>query len=109
MFLQYEEEMLLEDVNFPLKVVGDRLYDKADNLIADKLDDDISDRLTGKFIEVEDIEARFELNKSGMFVDIKTGLSVGNIRGWSRLQHKPEPRKRKDNIAHYLVNRLNAR
>ncbi len=109
MYLQYDEELLFEDVNFPLRLIDDIIYDKADNAIADKIDDDVAHKMSGEFKEVEDVNSRFELNEAGEFIDNKTNVVVGRIIGWSRLRDKGQPQKRQDNIANYLINRLNAR
>ena len=44
---------------------------------------------------------------SGDFYDREKGVRIGCVRGWGRLQYKPAPEKRQDNIAQYILQCIN--
>ena len=43
----------------------------------------------------------------GNFYDREYGVRIGCVRGWGRLQYKPNAERRQDNMANYIVQCLN--
>ncbi len=105
--LQYDESTLLEDIAFPLRVQGNYLFDYADNMIADNLNEEITELVEGEYIDIEQVGDNYKLDGDDIIND-KTGLRVLRIRGWGRLQYKDKARFRQKNIVKYLTDRLNA-
>lgn len=106
---QWDIDMLLEDITFPLKAKGQRLIDDADNVILESDDYDLVEKLEGKFKDLETISTnKFSRDYDGQILDRRSDVVLAKVKVWERVKHKGEPQKRVTNIANYLTNILNA-
>lgn len=105
---QYNEEMLFEDINFPLRHEHGCIFDKSDNIIVRDIDNDVAKKLTGKYKEIDETTDRYENDLDGNLIDRETSLTIGVVDVWSRLIHKDEPTHRTQNVIYYITDRLNA-
>lgn len=101
-------KLLKQDVVFPIKKDewGNYIWDNDQNMIAMLFDEELYEKIVGNYKEAQNNSNTFKLKK-GEFVNVETREIAGLVRGWGRLQYKDKPEKRQDNIAEYLLSRLN--
>ena len=107
-FLQYDEEMLFEDLNFPLRNKSGVLLDRFNNLIIEDIEEDLAEILHGKYREVENVENKYYYNMDGEIFNSENDVIICQVKIWHLVSGKDAPTARVRNILNYLTDRLNA-
>lgn len=115
------KKLLLDTICFPIKAHHMYIFgDNSSQIIADLVHGDF-DRNNGytEDVHVRNICAKIEgeykkpSKKQGTEYTLKDGIFYYNnvpvmrVRGWGRIQYMDDPEKRQDNVAEYLLLRLN--
>lgn len=116
----FNKQLLLEDITFPLRIDDwcVFIWDSNRNMVA-MFDDsrEISTDASKLIIEALNSyinepdrplkESPKVILKNGNFYDVNNRLFL-ITRGWGRLQQKPNPEARQDNISNYILNAINS-
>lgn len=107
-FLQYDEEMLFEDLNFPLKNKNGILVDCFNNLLIEDIDEEIAEVLHGKYREVESVIDKYYYNMDCEILNSENDVKICQVKIWHIVSKKDAPTARMKNVMNYLTDRLNA-